>query len=320
MSSLRQAVLAPFTVLMVILVLMSAGTVALLVRMAPAIERIISENLFSLEAAEEMTLAICEGGTVPDARARFDRGLGRARGNITEANEQRLLATLGERGPVALAGDLAARREALAALSELGHANRTAVVREDNNAKQVGLAGAWAAVFLGALSFAWALTAVKRTRRRVIDPLNEVVHVLDAVHTGDRYRRCKRIPAPAELSKIMNGVDELLDARALTTFAAQPSLRATVDRQIVVQLLEQRDGPVWVLTADGSVDAANGAALAALHADDSGDLRRALNAAASGTVAGHLRVTKVSGAERFVCELVASPPPPPEPTISGTPA
>jgi len=299
---LRRDVMLPLVVLMTILILTSAGTVALLARMAPAIERIIGENISSLEAVEQMLLAISQGAADQSTRERFAIALARAEGNVSEESEREPLVVLRSSGPRALAGDVEARRAAIDALATLGAVNRTAVMRSDEEAKRLGYAGSWAAVFLGALSFAWALPALRRARRRIIDPIQEVGSVLDAAHTGDQFRRCRHMPVPLEIEKIMAGIDDLLDARALRGFAEQPSLRAVADRQILLYLLEQRPGPAWVVTPEGSMDTANRAGLELLARDDAPVLRKRLAAAARGEPTSDLRIQPIGGGDRFLCE------------------
>jgi hypothetical protein len=301
---LSREVALPLVVLMTILVLTSAGAVALLARMAPAIERIIGDNLYSLEAAEQMLAAIGEQTNDPAAAERFAAALAGAERNVTEVREREPLAALRREGPAALAGDPAARRRVIEALRALGVINRAAAIRSDEEAQRLGYAGAWAVVFLGGLSLAWAVSVLRRARRRVMAPIQEIGAVLDAAHTGDAYRRCRRIPGPAEIEKIMAGVDDLLDARALRGFAEQPALRALADRQILLHLLEQRPGPTWVMTASGAIDAANRAGLDVLGGQGGAVLRARLAAAAAGGTTAGIEVRAIEGTDRFVCELV----------------
>ncbi|HUH03443.1 MAG TPA: hypothetical protein VML75_15710, partial [Kofleriaceae bacterium] len=152
-SELRRDVLLPLVVLMAIVVITSLGTVALLGRMAPAIEMIIAENLYSLEAVEEM-LGVVAGGRADDAtRQRFEVALRRAEGNVTETHERQVLAVVRQHRDGLFAGEPAARAAVVDALRTLGEVNRLAVIRTDEEAQRLGYASAWGAVFLGAISF-----------------------------------------------------------------------------------------------------------------------------------------------------------------------
>lgn len=304
MTELRRDVLIPFLAIMLILAITSVGTVALLARMAPAIERIISENLYSLDAAETMLVEVSAPET-DGAAMRFAAALARAESNVSMPGERIALAALRAHDSAAFAGDAEATQRVISALLELSRINRAAIVHEDESAQRLGYAGAWAAVFLGALSFGWAMIAAGRARRRLIDPLHEITSVLDAAHAGDSFRRCRQMVAPAEVKKIMTGIDELLDARALRAYSQQPSLRATVDRQVLLFFLEQIDRPAWVLTAHGSMDAANSEGLALLAGEQGAALRELLAAAAEGEGPPQLHIRPIEGADRFVCELIA---------------
>lgn len=301
-SELRRDVLLPLVVLMAIVVLTSVGTVALLGRMAPAIERIIAENVYSLEAAEEMLAVVASGATDHSARQRFEAALLRAEGNVTEDRERQALGVLREQRAWFFAGDPAARSAVVEALRTLGQANRAAVIRGDEEAQRLGYASAWAAVFLGAISFAWGLLAIRRARRRLIDPLHEVAAVLENARTGDRYRRTRRIAAPAEIERIMSGVDDLLDARALRGWAEEPAPRAVADRAVLLHLLEVRPGPAFVVTPTGVIEAANRAGLESLHEESAAALHERFRRAIAGG-GDDIAVEEVPDAERWVCEL-----------------
>ncbi len=300
---LRRDVLLPLIVLMAIVVLTVAGTVALLARTAPTIERIMSENVYSLEAAEEMLAVVARGPASDEEGRQFEAALERAEGNITEDSERTSLTEVRRQMGAALAGDISAKDDVIRSLRDVGDVNRAAVIRGDDEATRLGYASAWAAVFLGAISFAWGLAAVRRARTRLIGPLHEVAAVLEAARAGDRYRRCKRIPAPAELERIMAGVDDLLDARALRRWADEPSPKQLSDRAVLVHLLEQKEGPAYVLGADGGVEASNHAGLEQLQREES-DVKERLKAAiAADAPPDDIHLSHVNGADRWIAEL-----------------
>src|SRR5688572_804186 len=85
--------------LLALQVVTSASAIALLTRMSPAIERIISENVASILAGAEMLGALAELPRDPAAesarRTRFEEALLRARNNVTERDEPEILAAIG---------------------------------------------------------------------------------------------------------------------------------------------------------------------------------------------------------------------------------
>jgi methyl-accepting chemotaxis protein len=201
-----------------ILVLVSFGTVGLLMRMSPAIERILRENVVSLEASDEMMAALALRGAVePEARldTRFREALRRAQANVTEDEERPALELIAGHASGALRGDPADRAATVEALSTLHRVNSAAMRRADEQAKQLGIGGAWAMVFLTCLALGVSWAVLRRLRQRLITPLLELSTTLDAASRGDRHRRCRTMHAPAELARIMAAVNALLDQSAL---------------------------------------------------------------------------------------------------------
>lgn len=110
-------------------------------------------------------------------------------------------------------GDPQARAAALGHLRSLIAINREVMTAVDLEARRLGSAGAWAAVFVGSIPFALGLLIVAQLRKRLLRPVLEIHDVLAAVHNGDRFRRCKLLDAPIEIRKAAESVNRLLDER-----------------------------------------------------------------------------------------------------------
>ncbi|MBN2191657.1 MAG: hypothetical protein JW751_02480 [Polyangiaceae bacterium] len=213
---LRREVLLAIGSLVLVNLLLAFGSIGLFVRMGPAIERILQENVYSITATEEILGELAAAGSAPlpdDARARVGQALQRAQRNVTEDAERPVLDTLERRLPAALAGDRASREVVIADLQRLIRINRDAMGRVDEEARRLGSAGAWAAVLLGFLSFLLSLLVVVRLQRSFVRPLLELSEVMDRVHRGDRWRRCHARAAPREVLRVMEAVNRLLDER-----------------------------------------------------------------------------------------------------------
>lgn len=212
----RQLTLA-FSVLLGLHVVTSLAAVALFGRMAPAIERIIEENVASVSAVEGMLDAALRarlGEPLEVARRNFDEALAVARQNVTEEPEGRALEEIARLSGPALAGDDAAARRLSAELRALGAINRRAMRSADESAQRLGIAGAWAMVVLGAGGFVVGIMTLRRLRRRLVLPLQEIGTVLRAATNGDRLRRCTAQSAPAgDLADTMTMINLLLDRR-----------------------------------------------------------------------------------------------------------
>lgn len=194
--------------------------IGLFVRMGPAIERILQENVYSIVAAEEILAELAEAGTAPlppDARARVRQALDNARRNITEDEERPVLEALERALPAALEGDTEARRQAVDSVRQLLRTNREAMHTVDREARRLGAAGAWTAVFVGFLSFLLSVSVVVRLQKRFVRPLVDLHQVLEEARQGDRLRRCRLLDAPSEVSQVTRAVNRLLDERLVGT-------------------------------------------------------------------------------------------------------
>lgn len=196
-------------------------TVGLLVRISPAVEEILDENVDSNEAAEQMMAALA----VPDRvgiQERFQQALQRARENVTEPEELTVLDRIERQVPDAWAGDGEARTAVLESLASLVQINRAAMQRADDEARRLGNAGAWAVVALALFGFAAGLVIAHRIVVQVLDPLRELNEVLTSFRKGDVYRRCHSPGAAREMILTLESVNLLLDELALTGYT-EPS-------------------------------------------------------------------------------------------------
>ena len=238
----------------------SFAAVGLLSRMSPAVERIVEENLASEEAALNM-LAILAAPTANETdRLSFRKAIDRARGNVTEPGELAHLGAIERYGDDALDGEPFARAAVVDAALGLAQVNQRSMREADQAARRLGLAGAWTAVLLGVTSFALSVTVSRRLTRRIDLPLYEMESALNSVRQGDTFRRVSIADSPVEVLRIADGVNALLDAGMVrttrTTIHAIEPVRAAL-----LKLLDQRPNATMLVDEDGTVVAANQAAL-----------------------------------------------------------
>lgn len=214
---LRRELLATSGALLALNLVLAFGAIGLFVRMGPAIEHILEENMHSIVAAEEVLAELIFAGPAPlspDAGDRVREALERAKRNVTDAAERPVLAALELELPRAVAGDPEARVRTGAKLRELIHINREAMHDADADARRLGNAGAWAAVLIGFGSFLLSLFVVTRFRERLVRPLIDLQQVFDDVRQGNRLRRCRvSDDAPRELQQLAIEINKLLDER-----------------------------------------------------------------------------------------------------------
>lgn len=193
------------------------GAIGLFVRMGPAIERILEENIVSIVAAEEMLSAFANSGGKPlpiEAEAKVEKALASAEGNLTEEAERALLERMRRDGAAAVREDGLVRSRFIDDAARLITINRDAMQRVGRQAQRLGRAGAWAAVLIGLLAFGTSLLVLARLQRRFVRPLVELHRVLEDARTGEKFRRCGSfVDAPRELLDVTQAINALLDER-----------------------------------------------------------------------------------------------------------
>lgn len=194
-------------------VVISFVAIGLLSRLSPAIDRILQENVYSIESAEQMLQALARHREGEPLDPAFGDALGRARANITEPGEREILDRIESESAALVAGDMPAYERTFTALEELIRENRAAMLATRDSARRLSVAGAWAAVLLAMLAFASGVVIAFRIERRIVEPLDEVFAVIKANDAGDAYRRCQLREAPGELREVMEALNELLDER-----------------------------------------------------------------------------------------------------------
>ncbi|MGD8317267.1 MAG: hypothetical protein PVH21_01275 [Myxococcales bacterium] len=213
---LRRELLLTIGALVSMNLLLAFGSIGLLVRMGPAIERILQENVYSIVAAEEMLAELAESGGAPlsaDARARVKQSFDRAEKNVTEPSEQPVLDSVERSLENAMSGDPQARSQVVGDIRQIIRINREAMKSVDEDARRLGSAGAWAAVLVGFISFLLSLVVVVRLQNRFVRPLVDLYQVLESARQGDRLRRCRVVDAPREVIQVTQSVNKLLDER-----------------------------------------------------------------------------------------------------------
>lgn len=296
-------------VLLAVQLATTLAAVGLFGRMAPAIERILADNEYSVQAAEEMlaVMARCPHGSPCGEKAAFTQGLQRVRQNITEAPERPLIAELERDGPLALAGDRPARVRVVQALHRLSDINRDSMASADAEAKRLGVAGGWTAVLLGVLAFALTLVFGRRLHRRVVAPLGDLAHVAGAASGGDLKRRARLVAPAGELEVVGRGLNDLLDRVAVHRAQRVDRSAPELDRAVLLHLLDRRQEPVLVYDRHArQVLAANGLGTERLVSVEGSARDQLLGQVNEAQVGGYVRDVDVLPGDRLVvCELAA---------------
>jgi hypothetical protein len=256
-------------VLLAIQLIATFGVMGLLVRMNPAIDAVVHDDLPTLAATQDMAVVLAEEScrATPEV-SRFVVALDRAEAVSADPTEQARLAQIREAQTAAFSGDCDARTSVIGNIVELADANRTEMLRASTSARQLAIAGGWATALVGLLAFVVSLLLLRGWLRRFADPLRELEAVLQANASGDPYRRNRRMEGPNELGVIAARVNHLLDRKLARDEAVDPALR-NVDRSLLLHLLDKLGEPVIVVDSSGAMLVANRPALDRMAADKS---------------------------------------------------
>lgn len=271
---LRRDFFLTFGMLMLFHMVLAFGSIALFMRMGPAIEKILAENVYSIEAAQEMLLLMAQEEEQPDVD-QFHQWLIRAKNNITVPEEEPVLRRIEQAAQNFENMDESARTMLLNDIEELIAINQNAMQKADTQARDLGIAGAWAAVWIAVLAFALGWLSMRRLYRRVIAPIEELHDVLVGVGQGDLQRRCTTTEAPADVRRTLSHVNIILDAlqdailhRRGSSYSLQP-----IARQALTRFLDERPRPCAIVDSHGEVIAASAKLLQKLQEDTGTELR-----------------------------------------------
>jgi nitrogen fixation/metabolism regulation signal transduction histidine kinase len=250
------------------------------------------------------------------------------RQNVTEPEEEPIVAAIEGLAPRALGGDVAARSEAALALRRLGEVNRAAMRRADEEARRLSRGGAWGVVFLGLTALIASIGVSRRLRHRAVEPLGALDDAVDAYVRGDGHRRARALDSCEELKRLSANVNKVLDAASTPVARAEHRADPDGERAVLLHLLDQQPHATIVADEEGEILAANQQALNQLAATGGNKLRTALrgavakavterdreekspNASAEGA-AGEpavptIRAAEVPAAKRWICVVDAA--------------
>ncbi|MBN2358913.1 MAG: hypothetical protein JXR83_05630 [Deltaproteobacteria bacterium] len=303
---LRRDIQLAVGIFIAFLLVTAFAAIGLLGRMSPAIKRILSDNVASVTACEDMlhVLALADGSALDvEQAAWFESSLARVRQNITEESERPVIEEIARLVPQVAAGDVPARHRVVAALRQLATINRDAMYRADARARRFSVAGTWAMVFLALLGFGAGIGIARRFSRRILLPLSELHQVFVAARRGESHRRCARLAAPIEIAGAMTAANALLDQCEAAAAAAAPHYEP-IDRAAAIQLLDAQTEPLAVVDDKGEVVLANQAALDALSGPAGTAARAALHEATADKLPpGLARVTPIKNVHAWLCAL-----------------
>ena len=193
-------------------VITAFASIFLIQRMSPAINLILSENVYSLEASESMLALVAQPAPLtPAQEEKFVQSLDRLKRNVTEPGEKPLLDEMTRiMGPgFKLTPDV--KSALLGTLLQISEINRNAIIRSDEHSRRLGIAGCWAIVLLGIMGMIFGLAVMNSISTRLLEPIAEITNVMTQWKRGERQRRCTPRSDQGELEGTMNSINDLID-------------------------------------------------------------------------------------------------------------
>lgn len=206
-----------FNTLIVLNLVFGLGSIALIERLVPAIDKIMSENATSVSSAVAMMNSLNQrrsGVELEFLKTEFLTQLKSAQSNITIPEERPILAEI-ERIADSLfleVQDEKVSGRASELLLELASLNLNSMAVKNAEAKRLGLAGGWAVGFLLMVTIFLLLIFKKRVEQTIVAPIENVSDTLQAFLLGNKMRRYTLThEEPLDIKKLAIQSNKLMD-------------------------------------------------------------------------------------------------------------
>ncbi len=190
-------------------VVLAFTAVWMLLRIPPAVAPVMEQA--SLAACEEMLacLAAAKSPQQAESRAGFEQALQSVRADREQ--DVQAVQIIMQHYKQAFAGSHMEIQKTSAALLALTQNQRRNLAHAGRQVRQFASAGAWAIVFMAQAIFLIGLLFLRKQKKHLLAPLEEVYVVLQAQKNGDNLRRCGSSYASQDMQFIFSGINELLD-------------------------------------------------------------------------------------------------------------
>ncbi len=202
--------------LLLINLIIAFGAIWLFMRVVPAIDLIVKNNVSSLEACQIMLTSLSsvyDEGSIKKNLINFEYGLKKARENVAVDDEKVALGIIKRSYKKAFNNDIPSKKEVIFADNYLAEINAKEILRLKHEAKQVSERGAWGVVFMAGMMFFLSLLFLYRFDKKLLHPIEELYHVMKALKNDDKLRRCSVVGEDKDIKLIFDQVNKLLDER-----------------------------------------------------------------------------------------------------------
>ena len=176
-------------------------------RLDPFLDTLNSSNTRSLYYAEEMLSSI---STKKDIK-RFEEYLNKAQNNITEKGEKEAVEKIANNYKSAFYGNKKTEEETISEIVEFSRINRNAIEMAGQKADKMESVGIWIIIFPSIFIWIIGLTILKRLKKILIKPIQELNDVVSDYNKGNRMRRCPTYTPLKDLQKLYEGINRILD-------------------------------------------------------------------------------------------------------------
>ncbi len=188
------------TTVIILNILLGLGSIFLVERIQPAINKILEENAYSVSAAISMLEAISDHqenllaeaqnqDAEPEAQILFWDNFENAKKNITLANETKIIQEIEKTATLFWSGDVTQKPELKNLISELAHINLKDMQKKRKKAESLSITGAWGLGFLLIFSLVLQLIFRSKILSGMIEPMEQIYNVLKDFSEGNPLRR-----------------------------------------------------------------------------------------------------------------------------------
>jgi sulfatase maturation enzyme AslB (radical SAM superfamily) len=160
------------------------SAIFLVERIIPAIDDILQENAYSVQASIALQSSI-----LLSDEEKFWTTLEKAKSNITLEGEQEIVDEIRVLGKSYWQEAQSAKEALIAKIEDLSTVNLRAMDEKEKEASFLGTAGAWSLAFLVVSCTALQLIARRKVITLFIEPILELITVLTTYYQGNRLRR-----------------------------------------------------------------------------------------------------------------------------------
>ncbi len=170
-------------------ILIGLSAIFLVERIIPAINQILDDNAYSVNAVVEMMDTLSVSTEVNDNEEIFWNSFDNAKGNITIQNEGVLISEIRIAAKVYWKDPTQSKDKLVGYLTKLAQMNLKDMKQKKNKAERLGVTGSWALGFLILISLSIQLIFRSKFFGGLIVPLEQIFAVLKDYNEGNSLRR-----------------------------------------------------------------------------------------------------------------------------------